>query len=51
MTVFRFLGTRGPENWATEFSNERVHRGPLDEQWVDEFPNLRVNDWADEFGR
>ena len=43
--------SRGPENWATGFSNERVHHGPVDEQWVDEFSKLQVNDWADKFGR
>ncbi|GJV61003.1 hypothetical protein Tco_1467103 [Tanacetum coccineum] len=32
--------SRGHENWAREFANERVHHGPVDDQWVDEFHKL-----------
>ncbi|XP_071692976.1 peroxisome biogenesis protein 5-like isoform X2 [Rutidosis leptorrhynchoides] len=38
------------DRWADEFASERVHHGPADDQWVDEFSKLQVNDWADEFG-
>ncbi|GKF09924.1 hypothetical protein Tco_0044148, partial [Tanacetum coccineum] len=41
---------RGPENWAREFANEHVHHGLVNDQWVDEFSKLQVNDWASEFG-
>lgn len=43
--------SRGPDRWADEFASERAHHGPVDEQWVNEFSKLQVNDWADEFGR
>ncbi|XP_047320093.1 peroxisome biogenesis protein 5-like [Impatiens glandulifera] len=42
--------SRGPEGWANEFAAER-ELGTADDQWVNEFSKLRVNDWADEFGR
>ncbi|KAJ9567703.1 hypothetical protein OSB04_003669 [Centaurea solstitialis] len=42
---------QGPDRWANEFATERAHHGPVDEQWVNEFSKLQVNDWADEFGR
>jgi peroxin-5 len=41
----------GPEMWANEFANERQQNGAVDDQWVDEFSKLHVNDWADEFGQ
>jgi peroxin-5 len=41
----------GPEMWANEFANERQQHGAVDDQWVDEFSKLHVNDWADEFGQ
>ncbi|KAK2439841.1 putative UDP-N-acetylglucosamine--peptide N-acetylglucosaminyltransferase SPINDLY [Trifolium repens] len=42
----------GPEMWANEFANERQQQnGAVDDQWVDEFSKLHVNDWADEFGQ
>lgn len=44
-----FSGVR-PEQWANEFATERQQNGAVDDQWVDEFSNLRVNDWAEEFG-
>jgi peroxin-5 len=37
--------------WANEFANERQQNGAVDDQWVDEFSKLHVNDWADEFGQ
>ncbi|RWR95088.1 peroxisome biogenesis protein 5 [Cinnamomum micranthum f. kanehirae] len=39
------------DTWANEFSNERYLRGEVDDQWVNEFSKLHVEDWADEFGR
>ncbi|GJW87786.1 hypothetical protein Tco_0163126, partial [Tanacetum coccineum] len=27
--------SRGPENWAREFANERLHHGPVDDRWAD----------------
>lgn len=36
-----------PEAWANEFSTKH---GPVNDQWVDEFSKLNVQDWADEFG-
>ncbi|GJY15252.1 ribonuclease H-like domain-containing protein [Tanacetum coccineum] len=42
---------RGLKNWAREFANEHVYHGPVNDQWVDEFSKLQVNDWAAEFGR
>ncbi|GJT20025.1 hypothetical protein Tco_0878731 [Tanacetum coccineum] len=26
---------KGPENWAKEFANKRLHHGPVDDRWVD----------------
>ncbi|XP_011000400.1 PREDICTED: peroxisome biogenesis protein 5 [Populus euphratica] len=43
--------SHGPDQWAKEFAAEREQSGPVDEQWVNEFSKLHVNDWADEFGR
>lgn len=43
--------SHGPDHWANEFSAEREQSGPVDDQWVNEFSKLHVNDWADEFGR
>lgn len=44
-------GVTGPNRWANEFATEQEKQGPLNDQWVDEFSKLHVNDWADEFGR
>ncbi|KAI3708218.1 hypothetical protein L2E82_37376 [Cichorium intybus] len=38
--------SRGPDRWADEFSNERVHRGLVDEQWVNKFSKLELNEQA-----
>lgn len=34
-----------------EFTTEREQHGPVDDQWVNEFSKLHVQDWAEEFGR
>ncbi|KAG9448887.1 hypothetical protein H6P81_008852 [Aristolochia fimbriata] len=39
----------GGNAWADEFANEQVHQGPADEQWVNEFSKLHLQDWGDEF--
>jgi hypothetical protein len=49
LSVFQL--SHGPDQWAKEFAAEREQSGPVDEQWVNEFSKLHVNDWADEFGR
>ena len=41
----------GPELWANEYAIERQQNGAVDDQWVDEFSKLHVNDWAEEFGQ
>ncbi|PPD70683.1 hypothetical protein GOBAR_DD32440 [Gossypium barbadense] len=45
-TVFR-----GPDHWANEFGAERLQQESVDDQWVNEFSKLHVDDWAEEFGR
>ncbi|KAE8713745.1 Peroxisome bioproteinsis protein 5 [Hibiscus syriacus] len=47
----RVLVFRGPDQWANEFSAERLQQEPVDDQWVNEFSKLHVDDWAEEFGR
>ncbi|OWM85954.1 hypothetical protein CDL15_Pgr012204 [Punica granatum] len=41
----------GPDQWASEFATEREQHRSVDDQWVNEFSKLNVNDWADEFGQ
>lgn len=43
--------SRGPQGWANEFSAERKQHGLVEDEWVDEFSKLNVNDWSDEFER
>ncbi|XP_028794410.1 peroxisome biogenesis protein 5-like isoform X1 [Neltuma alba] len=38
-----------PEQWADEFTTNEKHIS-TDDQWVNEFSKLHVNDWAEEFG-
>ncbi|KAG4164225.1 hypothetical protein ERO13_A13G000950v2, partial [Gossypium hirsutum] len=45
-TVFR-----GPDHWANEFGAERLQQESVDDQWVNEFSKVHVDDWAEEFGR
>ncbi|KAL8147024.1 hypothetical protein AgCh_004658 [Apium graveolens] len=42
---------RGSAGWVNEFTTAREQQGPVDDQWVNEFSKLHVQDWADEFGR
>ncbi|KAK9071873.1 hypothetical protein SSX86_008303 [Deinandra increscens subsp. villosa] len=37
--------SRASDKWVDDFANERTHHGPIDEQWVNEFSMLEVNDW------
>lgn len=46
-----FQLSRGPSGWVSEFAAEREHNASVDDQWVNEFSKLHVNDWADEFER
>lgn len=34
-----------------EFTSEGQQHDAVDDQWVNEFSKLKVNDWADEFGQ
>ncbi|KAK4344471.1 hypothetical protein RND71_034647 [Anisodus tanguticus] len=44
--------SRGPQGWVNEFSAEHEQHGSVNNEWVNEFSKLNVNDdWADEFGR
>ncbi|KAF7833861.1 peroxisome biogenesis protein 5 [Senna tora] len=45
----QFQVSHVPEQWATEFTTEEQHRA-IDDQWVNEFSKLHVNDWVEEFG-
>ncbi|XP_052881399.1 peroxisome biogenesis protein 5-like [Gossypium arboreum] len=42
---------RGPDHWAKEFGAERLRQESVDDQWVNEFSKLHVDDWVEEFGR
>ncbi|KAF7146487.1 hypothetical protein RHSIM_Rhsim04G0006500 [Rhododendron simsii] len=42
--------SRGPDGWASEFAAKRDQNGSVDDQWVNEFSKLHVQDWAEEFG-
>ncbi|XP_040942083.1 peroxisome biogenesis protein 5 [Gossypium hirsutum] len=42
---------RGPDHWANEFGAERLQQESVDDQWVNEFSKVHVDDWAEEFGR
>ncbi|EOY11819.1 Peroxin 5 isoform 4 [Theobroma cacao] len=42
--------SHGPAQWVNEFATEREQE-PVDDQWVNEFSKLHVDDWAEEFGR
>lgn len=42
--------SRGPDGWASEFAAERDQHGSVDDQWVNEFSKLHVQDWVEEFG-
>ncbi|XP_019185113.1 PREDICTED: peroxisome biogenesis protein 5 [Ipomoea nil] len=43
--------SHGPNGWANEFAAEQGQHGSVNDEWVNEFSKLNVDDWADEFGR
>lgn len=43
--------SQGPHGWANEFATERGKQGLAEDEWVNEFSKLNVNDWSDEFER
>ncbi|TYI20921.1 hypothetical protein ES332_A07G271000v1 [Gossypium tomentosum] len=47
----RFSVFRGPDHWANEFGAESLQQESVDDQWVNEFSKLHVDDWAEEFDR
>ncbi|XP_016718373.1 peroxisome biogenesis protein 5 [Gossypium hirsutum] len=47
----KFQVFRGPDHWANEFGAERLQQESVDDQWVNIFSKLHVDDWAEELGR
>ncbi|KAL8469526.1 hypothetical protein ACS0TY_032392 [Phlomoides rotata] len=43
--------SHGPHGWANEFVAYREQQGSAEDEWVDEFSKLNVNDWSEEFQR
>ncbi|KAL8033243.1 hypothetical protein ABFX02_13G149600 [Erythranthe guttata] len=43
--------SHGPHGWANEFAAERELHGGTENEWVNEFSKLNVNDWSEEFER
>ncbi|PIN04354.1 TPR repeat-containing protein [Handroanthus impetiginosus] len=43
--------SHGPHGWANEFAAEREQHGLVEDEWVNEFSKLNVNDWSEEFER
>ncbi|KAI3456727.1 hypothetical protein Pfo_013390 [Paulownia fortunei] len=43
--------SHGPHGWANEFAAEREQQGLAEDEWVNEFSKLNVNDWSEEFER
>jgi len=41
--------SHGPEQWADEFASGRGQQETAEDQWVNEFSKLNVDDWIDEF--
>ncbi|XP_044472597.1 peroxisome biogenesis protein 5 isoform X2 [Mangifera indica] len=41
----------GAKQWVDEFAVEQEQHGTVDDQWVNEFSKLHVNDWVEEFGQ
>lgn len=46
-----FLFSLGAKQWVDEFAVEQEQHGTVDDQWVNEFSKLHVNDWVEEFGQ
>ncbi|XP_009374433.2 peroxisome biogenesis protein 5 [Pyrus x bretschneideri] len=42
--------SHGTNQWANEFTSEQEQHGSVDDQWVNQFSKLHVDDWAEEFG-
>ncbi|KAL3851064.1 hypothetical protein ACJIZ3_012946 [Penstemon smallii] len=43
--------SHGPHGWVNEFAAERQLQGSTEDEWVNEFSKLNVNDWSEEFER
>ncbi|XP_075477395.1 peroxisome biogenesis protein 5-like [Primulina tabacum] len=43
--------THGPNSWGDEFASEHEQHGLEENEWVDEFSKLNVNDRSEEFER
>ncbi|KAI3466355.1 hypothetical protein Pfo_023018 [Paulownia fortunei] len=43
--------SHGPHGWANEFAAEQEQHGLAEDEWVNEFSKLNVNDWSEEFER
>ncbi|KAG8365214.1 hypothetical protein BUALT_Bualt18G0081100 [Buddleja alternifolia] len=43
--------SHGHHGWVNEFAAEREQRGLPEDEWVNEFSKLNVNDWSEEFER
>ncbi|KAL3643229.1 Peroxisomal membrane signal receptor PTS1 [Castilleja foliolosa] len=43
--------SHGPHGWANEFAAEQKQPGLGEDEWVNEFSKLNVNDWSEEFER
>ena len=41
--------SHGPEQWADEFASGKGQQESAEDQWVNEFSKLNVDDWVDEF--
>ncbi|KAH0937587.1 hypothetical protein HID58_005048 [Brassica napus] len=41
--------SHGPEQWANEFASGKGQQESAEDQWVNEFLKLNVDDWVDEF--
>ncbi|KAG5376099.1 hypothetical protein IGI04_040695 [Brassica rapa subsp. trilocularis] len=48
-TFFSEMLSHGPEQWADEFASGRGQQESAEDQWVNEFSKLNVDDWVDEF--
>lgn len=44
-----FSLSQGPQQWADEFAAGKGQQGSAEDQWVNEFSKLNVDDWVDEF--
>ncbi|KAG2310699.1 hypothetical protein Bca52824_022256 [Brassica carinata] len=49
ISQLKLLLSHGPEQWADEFASGKVQQESAEDQWVNEFSKLNVDDWVDEF--